>query len=251
MEEKDVARDFFGLTVVIMASNEQESFRETLLGISANCLPADLAEIIVFLKSDDCLAAEEYHKIEKEKLISVPMRKYVQREKALPEALLEIPPLINSTHFIIMFADNATDAASLPDMIEKAKDDPLAIVCAAKWHPDSEVSGYGFIRAFGSRLVNRIVAAVLRSDGKDLFSLFQIYPRSLLRDCPSDPYLFLCEYTIRPLAEGVPYYEIPTRYCKRTEKKTNTPVKTMVKTVFVFVRTSLKLRKSVSLNSKR
>ena len=235
---------FTGLTVVVLASNERESFRNTLNSIIENCQKSDLAEIIVFLKSSDCPAADEYQHLLNDSIIPIPIRLHVQKQKKLPDALVEIPSLINSSHFIIMFADNATDPGSLPEMLALTKAHPDAIVCASKWHKDSVVVGYGFFRKLGSRCVNKIVAIILHSNGRDLFSLYQIYPKTIIEESADqkDPYQFLCEYTIKPLVNGVPYFEVPTIYKARTEKRTNTGIRIILKTVFLFVQTAVKLK---------
>ena len=179
---------FNGLTVVILASNERESLRQTIRSTIKKCNSKDLSEIIVFLKSEDCASAEELKTFLSEDSVSVPVRGYVQKDRDLHHAVCEIPGLIKSSHMVIMFADFATDASSLPQMIEKAKQFPGAIICAAKWHKRSKVYGYSRVRMLCSRTMNKLAAFFLHTTGNDLFSYFQIYPLELVSQfCLTNP----------------------------------------------------------------
>lgn len=234
---------FDKLTVVIMASNEQASLRETIRVLAERCNPSDIREIVVFLKSSDCPAAAETQRIQAENASPFPVRSAVQKEATVQRAFSEIPPLVHSSHFLIMFADNETDPSTVPVLIEKAKQHPDAIVCAAKWRKDSVVHGYGFLRTVGSRSVNKIVAHILRADADDLFSVFQIVPMDVVVKLDMhDPETFLYEYTIKPLACGVPYIEVPTVYEKRTENKSNYHFLDMLQTAFRFFSTAVLIR---------
>ncbi|MCH5197580.1 MAG: hypothetical protein J1E34_01630 [Oscillospiraceae bacterium] len=236
-------QDFNGLTVVILASNERELLRRTIRLVLDYVQTEDLAEIIVFLKSANCPAADELKLIRAGISVNIPIREYVQQEKKLPEALIEIPPLIKSSHFLIMFSDLATDAASIPLMVEEAKRFPEAVVCASKWHKDSEIHDYGFLRMLCTRFMNTAAALILNSDGKDLFSIFQIYPLEMVLQLDlSDSKSFVFDYTLMPIAMGIKYIEVPTRFFNRTEEKSNYNLWAMLKTGFAFLRTAVRLR---------
>ena len=235
---------FDGLTVVILASNERESLRDTIQMLAAKCCPDDLKEIIVFLKSETCAAAETMRALIADNTIQIPIRIVVQKSDTLHKAVSEIPDLINSSHLLIMFADLATSPDSVPEMIKESKERPGAIVCASKWHIKSDVKEYGFLRMLCSRLMNLAVAAVLHSDGRDLFSLFQIVPMSLIRELSlSNSSQFAYEYLLKPIAIGAEYIEIPTKYIRRKEDKSNIQIPVMFRTAKDFFFTALRLRR--------
>jgi hypothetical protein len=243
MREGNGMQQFSGLTVVILSSNERVLLRETVGAVARLVQPGDLAEIIVFLKSADCPAAEEVRAILADASTSLPLRTYVQREKKLPEALVEIPPLVNSSHFLMMFSDLANDAASIPAMTEQAKRYPDAVICASKWVKGSEIHGYGFLRMLCTRAMNTAAALILGSKGKDLFSIFQICPVELVRQMDlNDPATFVYDYTLKPIVMGVRYIEIPTRYFERTEEESHYHLGAMLKTGFLFIKTAVRLR---------
>lgn len=240
---------FDQLTVVILASNEQESLRNTVFSVIGDCNRNDLAEIIVFLKSETCQAAIEFSRIQRDNKSDIPLRAYFQKRKTLPAALVEIPPLIHSSHFIIMFSDNANDPKSIPTMIEMERLHPDAIVCAAKWHPESDVNGYGLIRMAASRTINKIAAALVYSKGKDIFSIFQIYPVSLISELGiSDADKFVYEYTLKPIAYGNPYMEIPTRFRAREEMISNYHLINCLAAASRFLYTAIKLHITAKRN---
>lgn len=234
---------FEGLTIVILASNEQESLRKTIRVIIEKCDPNDVKKIIVFLKSADCPAAEELQMLLKNESFSVPIYAYVQKGKRLPEAYAEIPPLVNSSHFLMMFSDFATSPASVSIMIEKAKLYPDAIVCASKFHKDSVLQGYGFCRKLSSVLLNRVIARLVRSDGTELYSIFQVYPKALVDEMELyDPRTFVYEYTIKPVAKGVRYIEVPTVFSQRVEGESNYRLYDEIRTAITLLRTGWNYR---------
>ena len=63
---------FHRLTVVLLASTEQQSLKETVRLLLKCCEADDLAEIIIFLISADCPSAEAAAEIMKTELFQCP-----------------------------------------------------------------------------------------------------------------------------------------------------------------------------------
>ena len=212
---------FDQLTVFILATNEQESLRQTVRSVVEACGAKTLHEIVAVLPSDQCPAAKICGEFG-DNACGVPFHPYYQKKPDKIRFFSEIPPLTSSSHFVIMAGDMEMDPFSLGAMIKLAKEKPDAIVCGAKWVKGSQVFGYGFLHRLANMAVNRCAALLLHSNGKELFSIFEIYPKAVfdrMRFNPAIPLLF--EYTLLPVSQGVEYIEIPTVYHKRTEGASN------------------------------
>ena len=240
------------LTIVILASNEQQSLAETIDGILKKVDSKDIYEIIVFLKAEDCPAASIADEIIRNHAYHVPIRAVVQKANNLHQAFSEIPALIKSTHILIMFADLATSSETVLKMIQQAKEHPNAVVSASKWHKESDMKGYSFFRMAGSRILNSAVAVVLKSKGKDLFSAFRIVPMEIVRRLPfENKSLFGYDYLLRPIALGVQFIEVPTVYRARKEGKTNVYPMTVLKTAAEFFFAALRIRLSLNRRQRK
>ena len=232
---------FTGLTVLILATNEQRLLKKTLNAVVDVCGIDDLAEIIAVLPSVDCPAAvvcEAFGPFFR----GVPFRTYIQKKRDRILFFSEVPYRASSSHFVIMAADMEMDPASLSDMLAAAKADPQCIVCAAKWLRGSDVCGYGRFHTFANVAVNRIAALLIRTHDADLFSIFQIYPKEVfdrMRFDHTENLLF--EYTLKPVVCGERYMEIPTSYRKREEGAANTDLCLFVRLAVCFLVTAFRL----------
>lgn len=230
----------------MLATNEKRLLRKTLNTIIEVCGTKDIAELVLIVPSRDCPAAQvcaEYGG----RLCGVKIRMYIQKNKDKILFFSEVPCLAKSSHFVIMAADMEMDPHSLREMLKIAKENPKSIVCAAKWLPESEITGYGAFHRVANIAVNRAAAQILRVPYKDLFSIYQIYPKTVLEQMHfQNMKKLLFEYTLKPVASGVKYIEIPTAYHKRTEEKPNTDFLLFCKLGILFLQTAIKLRFSKS-----
>lgn len=207
---------FESLSVIIIASNETTTLKQTLNGVLHSDTYDDISQIILFLKSDNCPSAAVAQEISdqvNDKKIEI----HAQKAEAFDSAFLEIPQLIKSTHFVIMVSDGEVDPRTLKDFVTLAKQKPESIICGSKWHKNSTVENASFIRKIGSKILNNFAAFVFGVNASDIFSIFQIYPTALLKKL--NPNLF--EYTLIPLRLGIEYIEIPTHYKREEGRKSN------------------------------
>ena len=230
---------FEKLTIVVMASNEQDLLRETLKLLSRLCDPKDIEEIIVFLKSEDCPAKSEYDRIVSEGFVPFPMRDYIQTIHGFDQMFYEAPRLVESSHFLLIGADLEMDPHSVPEMIRKSKENPGAIVCASKFAEGSSREKYGFLHMLCVRFVNFVVGKIIHSDATEILATFQIYPTEIHRKM-----IFVSEtrayysFTIKPIVYGVDYIEIPTKYVCRDEGISNLGLLHYMKMGFMFIDTA-------------
>lgn len=231
---------FKSVTVFVLASNEVISLRKTVNKIKENCLDEDLKKIIIVLKSEICPSFFEAKKLIAE---NSKVELYIQKAPTAALCLAELPPMAESSHFIIMAADMEMNPDNIKDFIKIAKSHPESIICAAKWLKGSTVEGYGRIHELCSRTMNLFISLLFNKNIKDPFSVFQIYPVSVYKKMNfNNPSTFLYEYTLKPLRLGIEYKEIPTVYKKRNEEKSNFNIGTLVKVGLCFCLTALKIR---------
>lgn len=229
----------YKLSIAVLASNEVVSLRETIQTIINTCKVDDIKEIIIFLKSQTCPSALESKKLEY--IFSPIIKISVQKGGNLLDSLIEIPRLVQGTHFIIISSDLEMDPASVADLIQISKNNPYAICCAAKWKKDSIIRGYGFAHQKCSKYMNSLAAFLIHSNARDLFSIFQIYPVCVY-NCMNfqNPSQFPYEYTLKPVSLGVHYIEIPTCYKSRTEANTSASLPYLIKMGLRFLLTALR-----------
>ena len=231
---------FSGVTVFILASNETNLLCETVAQVRRYCADEDLDRIVLVLKDRTCPAYETAQALLRENDRKLEL--YVQKKQGFILCLTELPPQVQSSHFVIMASDMETDPQSLEMFIRIAKAHPRRIVCAAKWHRDSEVTGYGTLHALCSRALNLFVSAAAHRRVYDPISFYQIYPLSVYKEMQySQDESFLFEYTLKPLILDAEYAEIPTRYHHRSEGHSNFKFGIMARGSLTFCATALRI----------
>lgn len=232
--------NFTSLTVFVLAYTETDLLRETVSAIKNNCDEKDLQKIIIVAKNSSCpsyFTAQDLTKCDNR------VELYVQKAPTAQLCLAELPPLAESSHFVIMAADMEMNPDSLKTFISKAKQHPNRIICAAKWLPESTVIGYGRLHGLCTKTMNRFISFLFNQKVYDPFSIYQIYPTELYYKMNfNDPARFLYEYTLKPLSMGEEYEEIPTVYNKRATGKSSFSFLTLCSVAIRFMFTGIRIR---------
>ena len=232
---------FESLTVFVLASNETKALNDTVSQIKALKYIDDISRIVIVVKNNACPAYAEAERIVAANGNKVEL--YVQKSDTLELCIAELPGLVKSTHFVITAADGEMEIENIDTFISKAKQHPERIICAAKWHKDSVVKGYGFFHELGSRCLNIFISILFNEKVSDPFSVYQIFPISVYHRLRyQNPETFGYEYTIKALRNGIEYEEIPTVYKRRTEGKTNFNYIKLIETAILFCFTAVKVR---------
>ncbi len=236
------AVNFESATVFILATNETSSLRQIVSELYELTYFSDIRKIIIVAKNSRCPAYCEGKKLVSEKNDCI-LDIYIQKSTCVEECLAELPLLAESSHFIITVADGEMETGKIDEFIIKAKECPEKIICAAKWHKDSTVYGYGKLHELCSRCLNTFIGLIFLKRVRDPFSIYQIYPVSIYKMLNfSNPKRFPYEYTVKALHNGVEYEEIPTVYKQRIEGKSNFGYKKLFQAAAIFCLTSLKIR---------
>ena len=234
---------FQSLTLVLLASTEQQSLKETIRLLLKCCTSEDLAEIIIFLIAPDCPSAETAKEIMNATPLPVPVRCCIQKMPGLSSGIFELSHFIKSSHFLIIGSDLEMDPCAVPAMIEISKKHPDAIVCASKFQTGAKRENYGRLHYLCNRAVNLAVELILHIRGTELISTFQIYPLDLFKRMQfTNPKRTFYEYTIRPLSMGAEYIEIPTNYKRREEGASNFNPRKYIDLGVTFIRTAISER---------
>lgn len=232
---------FESLTVFILASNETDALNNTVSKIKQLQCFGDICKVVIVIKNTECPAYSEAKKIVAESGNKFDL--HVQKSDTLELCIAELPPLVKSSHFVITAADGEMEIENIDTFVSKAVKHPERIICAAKWHKDSTVTGYGHFNAFGSRCINLFISMLFSKKVSDPFSIYQIFPISVYKRLNyKETWSFCYEYTLKALRYNVEYEEIPTVYRKRTDGKTNFNYINLFRSAFLFCSVALKIR---------
>lgn len=228
---------FESLTVIIPASNETDTLRETVNGVLQSGAYDDISRIVLFLKSENCRSAEIARKLMEESCCNK-IEIVIQKTNNYQSAFMEIPSLVKSSHFLVLVSDGEMDPRTIEELVPIAKEKPESVVCGSKWHKDSVVENASFIQALGSKIINKFAALVFGVKATDIFSIFQIYPLDLYKKTKAS----IAEFTLKPLRLGVEYIEIPTFYKREIGRKSNFNFIGFFKMGLGYIKTIFKVR---------
>ena len=243
---------FDRLEIVVLATTERETLKETVNTLLGKCDTNDISEIIILMVSDSCPSASVAKEIAENNSSPVPISIHIQKTPGLYPALYEATTLVRDcSHFLVIGSDLEMNPNSVPGMIDCSKKHPDAVVCASKFLKTSRREGYGFFHYFFNRAVNTAVGAIARIKGTELLSTFQIYPAHLLREMNfTDLYRTYYQYAFRPVVNGAKYIEIPTDYIRRTEGASNYNPKRYIDLGMTFLKTARDERKRIKIEKK-
>lgn len=233
---------FEKLTIIVVATNEQESLKKTIDILMSLCEPDLTEEIVILLISDTCPAAKEADSLLK-KDYPIRLTKKVQTLKGLSPCIHEGGNMVRSSHFLIIGSDLEMSPYTVPSLVEESKKHPKAIVCASKFEKSSKRKGYGFFHMLCVKAVNAAIRIILGIKGNELTTTFQIYPKKVFDKMAFDnPDYTFYEYTIKPVYLGIEYMEIPTEYKRRTEGESTFNLIRYFKLAYKFIYSACRLR---------
>ncbi|MBO4338317.1 MAG: glycosyltransferase [Clostridia bacterium] len=237
---------FDRLEIVVLATTEQNTLKETIKILLGSCDEKDISEIVILMVSDECPSASVAREIVKGNSSAVPISIHIQKTPGLYPALYEATTIVrNCSHFLVIGSDLEMDPKSVPEMIEASKKNPDAVICASKFMKSSYRENYGFFHYLFNRAVNTAVGVIAHIKGTELLSTFQIYPADLLREMNfTDLYRTYYQYAFRPVLKGARYIEIPTDYIRRTEGASNYNPKRYIDLGWTFIKTAFDERKN-------
>ncbi len=218
----------FKVSILTGAVTETDSLRETVLTILETCNTSDLAEIIIFYPdrvTPECLAViEELCEIR----CDVPITAYKQ---ILPRMgfIKEFIEMAKGTHCITVDSDLALDIKLIPEMIERAKAQPDAVISASRWLKGCNFSGYNPIKLAFNFAAQKFLSVLFGGKLTDYTIPFQIAPADVYKSInfESNEFPLLLELVLKPLRIGCEFVEVPTNcYGRKQGKSSNSFLQT-------------------------
>ncbi|HEV2767984.1 MAG TPA: glycosyltransferase family 2 protein [Acidimicrobiales bacterium] len=228
---------FEGATIVLPVVTETDALEETVRRLWETS-EADIAEmLIVVCDRTSSESLERCHRLQADAANRV--RLHHQRLPFLGGAMREAFELAAGSHVVMMASDLETDPATVPRLIQVAKEHPNAMVTASRWRASGGFSGYGRLRVGLNWAFQRLTSVVYRTQLTDATYGFRLFPAALLRAISWEGlrHEFLLETLLKPLRLGVEVFEVPTRWTPRQEGQSQNSLSTQARYLTTLVRT--------------
>lgn len=122
---------------------------------------------------------------------------------------------IEADYYLLVDGDGTYDAASAPEMIERARCERLAMLVGRRVHESSEAYRPGHV--LGNKIFTASVAGLFGRSFSDILSGYRVFSRPFVKSFPvsSGGFEIETELTVHALTLGLPVSEIPTAYRER------------------------------------
>ncbi len=227
------------VTIIVGATDENDGLKKTADYIMQSCNHEDIAEILFVNSknaSEGCLAA-----------IKMLSEKYPGKVHGLTQTRPYIGGSIQdgfdsaeSSHIMLLPGDLGVSLECVPEMIERAKAKPGAVIKTSRWLQKNSFHEYNEARKIFNRLAQLCLRVLYLSDLTDFTLPVQIMPTRLYKsiDFKELNFPFLIELVVAPLRLGAEFYEIPVQCAGRKEGKS----KNSVKQTALYLKTALRVR---------
>ena len=203
----------YRLSVAICAVDETFSLEKTFHKLDAYGAACEYLFVLAKSCSDGCRTTVERLCARED------CRWMYQPGRGFGDALQTAFREVTGTHVVVWSADEATDAASFPEMLRLSKENPDKIVKISRFlHPDG-FADYGQLKKALNRISQRCFGLLYRSDLTEFTNPTQIAPVPLYRRIhwESSGFELATEMVFKPLRLGVQFLEVPTKNVKREE----------------------------------
>ncbi len=203
----------YSLSVLICATDETFSLERTFRKLDAVGAADEYLFVLSKTCAPECLATVE------RLCARADCRWMYQSETGLGNAVRDSFAVVRGTHLALWSADEATDAASFPEMARLSRENPDKIVKISRWlHPDG-FEGYGRLNKMLNYISQRAFGLMFRSRLTEFTNPTQIAPVAVYRRIrwQHTGFDFLPEMIFKPLKLGVGFIEVPTKNVPREE----------------------------------
>ncbi len=230
---------FEQVSVIIGATDEDESLRKTVDSIMENCDRADIAKIIIVISataSQGCKNAIEYLK---EKYGDT-VFSMVQKRKYVGGAIRDGFDIAESSHLMLLPADMAIGLDCVPEMIERAKKEPDVIAKTSRWMKTDAFHGYSTAKKIMNRAAQFFLRVLFQENITDFTNSVQTFPSYVHKNgnWQEEGFPYLLEMVLLPLRMGVKFQEFPANCYGREEGESkNSAIRTAM-----YLKTALRIR---------
>jgi dolichol-phosphate mannosyltransferase len=204
------------LGIIVLAFNETESLKETIIGINETFVDRRPDIVISTSKAGSvgCQATAQGLSIEFPNV-----RVYYQHEPYVGAAVLEAVKLLETDYVIYMSADGETPFEACNRLFSEILATDSDIVSASRWIPGGSFSNYGKTKKIVSMFAQYLCKIVYGSRLSEFTYGFRIYRREILLKCNffEGKHPFFLETILVPLRLGYRIVEIPVNWKAREE----------------------------------
>ena len=209
--------DDYRLSVAVCAVDETFSLDETFRKLDAS----GAAYEYLFVLAKNCTAAcrETVERI----CCRADCRWMYQPGRGFGDALQTVFREARGTHVVVWSADEATDAASFPEMVRLSKEHPDKIIKISRYlHPDG-FYGYGCLKRTLNGISQKCFRLLYHSALTEFTNPTQIAPMRIYRQIrwERSGFEMTTEMTFKPLRLGVEFLEVPTKNVPRKEGRSH------------------------------
>lgn len=215
---------FKDATVILPVINETYSLMQTVDTIRNTCAEEDIREyLIVVCQRTTPESLEVCEQIRQ--ALGGKCRIHFQKLPFIGGAMQEAFAMARGSHTVMMSTDLETDPAVVQQFIQRAKENPAAIITASRWLKGGHFEGYNPVKLIANYLFQRLFSLLYWTHLTDLTYAFRIFPTVLLHAIAWEElkHPFFLETVIKPLRLGVTVVEIPTTWKSRTEGDSQNP----------------------------
>lgn len=215
---------FRSATVILPVINETYSLQETVRVIQETCNSQDIAEYLIVVSQRTTLESIGVCR-RIQATLGEKCGIHRQTRPFIGGAMRDAFELAIGSHVIMMSTDLETDPNLVKIFIDKAKEDPNAIITASRWIKGGRFVGYNRAKLVSNYIFQRMLSLLFGTELTDLTYAYRIFPTNVVRaiDWQELKHPFFLETIIKPLRLGVRSVEIPAVWRTRTEGESQNP----------------------------
>ena len=159
-------------------------------------------------------------------------RRIVQSGYGFGNAVREAIDNVRGTHMLYWTADSgAADPSVFPELLRLYRQYPDKIITTSRWLDGEGYSGYSPVRKLINYASQHTFRLLFRTELTDLTNIIQIAPVDIYRRIrwEQNDFSFNAEMMFKLVKIGCEFIEVPSRNVERTEGKSHTTLRELVK----------------------
>ncbi len=219
-----IEKKFSAATIIVPVLNETYSLEKTIDIIRRTCDQKDIEEYLIVV----CERTTPESLAVCQKIKNSLGNKSSIHHQTLPfigGAMREAFDLAKGSHTIMMSSDLETDPEVIKIFIEKAKENPAAIITASRWIKGGSFEGYSSVKLIANYVFQKLFSVLYFCKLTDLTYGFRIFPSKLIKSIKWEElkHPFFLETAIKPLRLGTKIIEVPAIWKPRSEGESINP----------------------------
>ena len=236
------------LSVIILAFNEQESLRKTVLEIQSLLKP-ECTNIIISTSHNATPECIKMSKLLSNEFENVSV--FFQKKPFVAAAVLEALEIVTTERTIYMSSDSETPPKVIPIMMDKCAEFDWDIVVASRWIEGGSFTGYGKLKYSISWVAQQVCRLLYSRDLTEFTYGFRLYKTDLLRkyNFHEAKHPFFLESFLIPLRCGATVTEVPVNWTPRYESESVVNFLTLVQYLKPLIRVRFMKKEKIENSS--